>query len=436
MLDLSSLGKVFKGEPQPAAKPVVAALVVREHAPALMEQVTKALKDNGWNTDKVTKNEDGTITFAQTDDLTGGKPVRVSNELILVVKGFDMSNVFGDDNAEFADIMTGNGFYGGLNNAFDALYATVAKSLNGATTPDDASTPIKKALGAFSGYVSELVASLPASAFKADTAIHAVIKKGLSNPEVPAKPSGVAQNDWDKLDAGGKLQWIKDSTNTPGNGSTQKGADVETAKKLAPHVGGNNSILMYADIIPKSPPPNITQNDWDKLDANDKIAAILTFSASNTGTPHAGPTYKAEDRPADVAVEVWDKMADADKGAAIEKSKAVKTAGSREELMQKLLGTITAQFTDFKASIGNQVQAIATKVEGQATEMAKIVKTVDETARKSDTALQTLKTTVAAGAGAGDTPAAGGAEKVVKQDPRSGAFDTGMMRRNAVKRAV
>ena len=144
MLDLSSLGKVFKGEPQPAAKPVVAALVVRDHAPALMEQVTKALKDNGWNTDKVTKNEDGTVTFAQIDDLTGGKPVRVSGELILVVKGFDMSNVFGDDNAEFADIMTGNGFYGGLNNAFDALYATVAKSLNGATTPDDASATVAK----------------------------------------------------------------------------------------------------------------------------------------------------------------------------------------------------------------------------------------------------------------------------------------------------
>lgn len=70
-------------------------------------------------------------------------------------------------------------------------------------------------------------------------------------------------------------------------------------------------------------------------------------------------------------------------------------------------------------------------VAGEVGEVAKAQKSlegrVDEIARKADNAAQAVKTTVVAGAGAGDEPAKGAPVKKSDSDPRTGCFDTAFL---------
>lgn len=84
-----------------------------------------------------------------------------------------------------------------------------------------------------------------------------------------------------------------------------------------------------------------------------------------------------------------------------------------------------------------QLSALSEAVKGVSGEVAKVAKSqgelsgrVDEIARKAETATQAVKSTVVAGAGAGDEPAQTQAvKKSGDTDLRTGCFDTGFMRR-------
>lgn len=88
-------------------------------------------------------------------------------------------------------------------------------------------------------------------------------------------------------------------------------------------------------------------------------------------------------------------------------------------------------------AVMEQLSALSEAVKGVSGEVAKVAKSqgelsgrVDEIARKAETATQAVKSTVVAGAGAGDEPAQ--TQQVKKSgdsDLRTGCFDTGFMRR-------
>lgn len=82
-----------------------------------------------------------------------------------------------------------------------------------------------------------------------------------------------------------------------------------------------------------------------------------------------------------------------------------------------------------------QLAALSNAVKGVVGEVGKITEKQEklelqfvETARKADNATQAMKTTVIAGAGAGDEPAKGAqVQKSEKSDPRTGCFDTAFL---------
>ena len=81
-----------------------------------------------------------------------------------------------------------------------------------------------------------------------------------------------------------------------------------------------------------------------------------------------------------------------------------------------------------------QLSALSEAVKGVVGEVGKIAEKQEklegqfaETARKADNATQAVKTTVVAGAGAGDEPAKGAQVQKSDSDPRTGYFDTAFL---------
>ena len=146
----------------------------------------------------------------------------------------------------------------------------------------------------------------------------------------------------------------------------------------------------------QKPPPNPAkkQEEAQKDDA--------------TPAPTDKPAEKPGDKPAD---KPGDKPAPAPK-LRVEKSDVT-------EILASLKGVTT------------QLSALATKVDGLATEQVAQKKTLDEVVQKADTLSTTLKTTVTAPPSSReDRPADGMRMRVQKDDdPRTGNFDTAFMRK-------
>jgi hypothetical protein len=462
MIDLSGIGRTLKRAVQKHEPPAIAGFIVLDNPdPVFMENVQKAVKDHGFSIEHVTKHDDGTVVFAQDDQPVEGTLLRLSDQLLVVMKGFDQYSEDLRENADFNELVAANGFFAGLAGAIQALYSTICAALEDADSPMDAGPDVKDALGKFSGYVQTLVSSLPSNAFKLDHVLQDLARKAAEAKNSPIDlkkipttcPKGISQNDWDALDDTAKLKWVADSTNSPAPGTTQK-ADM---KKI-----DSNTMLEIEELM-KQPPLGSDGTKWVSMSLGDKVEAWKAsfVNANNQGAQDgkngtqggvqidvSNPTAKAPsvkagdkgavtdptqggttavkadngdddddgpEKPEDMSPEDWDALSDEDKMKA-----------SKRDHRRKRDAALTAVVSSV-AALAQQVTGLTTKFDEQVKAMTT---KIDDAARKSDDALAKIKSVVPAAPPADDRPANGGGKTPARKaddDPRSGAFDTAFL---------
>jgi hypothetical protein len=190
MLDLGKIAlRALKGE---SAKPQVqiAALVTNGHDEATTAKLVAALKAEGFETGKVTKNEDGTMMYAQVENpLENATVIKASDELLVVVKGFDSSccEPGASQGGDFNDQVNARGFLPGVSTAMDVMYSSVLDALYSSSSPSEAQGKIKEVTAKFDAYVGALAGNLPTKAFKAESVVGAALK--AAKAEVATKPA-------------------------------------------------------------------------------------------------------------------------------------------------------------------------------------------------------------------------------------------------------
>lgn len=214
---------------------------------------------------------------------------------------------------------------------------------------------------------------------------------------------------------------------------------------------------------------NVLQKAESSQDAATKVNSILSSFSTYVGTMTKGlpvaafkadmsvsevvksakekskTTPGADDKaPEGADPKEWAKMSPEQKAEWKAKAKAKKdeadAAAAKSEGEQAPAAGESAPAAKSEQSDGGLKEVLAqlgelTKtVQGVAGEVGEVVKAqkslegrVDEIARKADNAAQAVKTTVVAGAGAGDEPAKGAPVKKSDTDPRSGCFDTAFL---------
>lgn len=205
MIDLSNPMSLFKRLTQKSeTAPAVSALVIPDQGDDHTAKVAAVLKDQGFNVETVVKNEDGTVMFSQVDDpLDAAQMVRMSDNLLIVVKG--------------GDLPVGElGFLPGLDASFSLLGMTVREALLGGTPADEVASVVKEAVSKFEKDTMALVSAIPQSVFKADSTISELEVQTLEADNQSAtnteevvekadaakfqKPDDVEQEKWDAMD--------------------------------------------------------------------------------------------------------------------------------------------------------------------------------------------------------------------------------------------
>jgi hypothetical protein len=379
MIDLTSIASVFKREAltkKDPVKPTVSAIIVyAQKNEDVAARVRKAITDNGYSVETVTKNADGqTIMFAQDKEpLKDAQLVRLSDTMVVAVKGFQPQNP-NLDGTGFEDSAASKNFHQGVDSALDVLFDKICTSLGAAKSEQDAATTVGGLLDGFKKYVVGMVSNLPTAAFKVDLAV-----KAATEPKTPAEkgdilslddieallskqcPTSMGENDWGNMSTHDKLTWLLDSTNTK---------KVETPLLVKTEPG---AVVPPAVAPPVPVPP---------------VPVPVVAGAPGTGNPTEAELAKAKEE-----------------------------ADKRDK---KLLDAITA---------------MSAKVDGITTTMATVVekqKELDTTlagvVQKSDDLSKKLAGTVAAGAGPEDLPR-NGKVTTIKEDPRTGCFDTAYLKR-------
>ena len=210
MLDLTSLKNVLKRESAAKGDAAISAVVVDGRTDEHQEKVKAILTTNGFAVDKATKNEDGTVVYAQTTDAAvEGQIIRVSPEMLVVIKGFDAQAM--SENAVFSPETTANGFFPGV----DAAVAGIASQLQAALV---SKADVSEKLNQFGVYVLGL-SSLPAQVFKADAELQALIpvetvaKGDVLSIEalLKAAPLGSDGTAWSAMSTVDKISWLLQS---------------------------------------------------------------------------------------------------------------------------------------------------------------------------------------------------------------------------------
>jgi hypothetical protein len=422
-INLSGLGKAVMSAKKAEPKPSVSAVVVLDNPDAAyMEGVTNALKEQGFSVDRATKNDDGSITYAQDNTpIEDTQLVKVSDQLLVAMKGFDVYSESLRENCDFNEFVAASGFFTGLSTAFDGLYATIGASLHSADDQTDVATSVSDALGKFSSYVTSLVAGLPATAFKADQSLQLLARKSSEEKNTDLKdlptdaPKGITQNDWDEMGEDDKLAWIKDSTNQSPQGGTLKEDAMTNATKT-----DNNTILALAEFLKKAPSGS-DGTAWAAMSDVDKLAWYTSsYNAANASGAQVG-----NDIPGG-AVPAAKSEAEAAAETAVAAAVATETAAA-EARIAKTESDI-ASLAGAMGKLAESVNTMVAKMDAQSTNFATQIEAI---AQKSDVTLSKVAGVVIAPASAGDTPA-GRVQSIAKSDstdPRSGSFDTAFIRK-------
>jgi len=168
MLDLYKLGRSLfkKADPKPE---IVAAILQKG---ANLEQVATIFKEAGLDPkDFVQSEKDGIVTVAKTDADKAEDTVvlTVSDDVALVVANVKKAfEGYAGTATDFGVVMATEGVYPSLCVANEALHKTIGNILFKASSPDEASAEVAKAIDAFKGYVTGVLGSVPVQAFKVD----------------------------------------------------------------------------------------------------------------------------------------------------------------------------------------------------------------------------------------------------------------------------
>lgn len=229
-IDLSSFQRTMKRDTTTKNDtPAVQAVVVEFRDDAYQTQVQTVLKANGFAVDKVTKNDDGTVMYAQAEgSVDEGQIVRVSQDMLVVAKGFDSAKL--SEATGFSPDVAVEGYFPGM----DIAVAGMGKALN---TGLVAKADVQKTVQLFGQYVQGL-ATLPAPVFKADAEIQALTpaKKGdILDIEalLKAAPMGSDGTDWAKMSTVDKISWMLQSFTTKADGCP-KGMNPFEWNKMTP----------------------------------------------------------------------------------------------------------------------------------------------------------------------------------------------------------
>jgi len=362
MLDLNKPGlfsRVFKAE-EKLPEVTIASIGIMDVSEVQLEEIKAALTSAGLSGDRVIKQDDGSIMFAQDETPTEGHIVRVSDNMAVVLKGFDPHADKLVD-AVFDEELETEGFFQGVPAAIDLLKSRVIKS---------------DVLEKFNTYAMALTEALPEAVFKADEAIREIVCK------------------------------------------------------TAIPVNGNNCLIDLSK-IPTAAPASLSQNSWDNLTTGDKVNWLIDkwFAGSAGANKNTVPAFKmdkkaipAKIKPKNLSQDEWDGMDDEGK------EKACKSEILRENLdISELLESMRDCMTDLTA----QVTSLTTKADSTSGVVTAMGVRVDEIARKSDTALKALKSTVIAGGVQADDPygKTQKSESQIDDDPRTGFFDTAFIKR-------
>lgn len=164
MVDLAS---VFKRE-KPAATQAEIVGVVTMKSEKLAD-ITAQITEAGFAVEKSEVMEDGSVVFAQAEDLTGeASVVRISDDAAIVVKGlrpYSMDITTGDGTT-FADMCKAQGFYPGVGTMVDVLRNSVLTVAEKSDNPGKAATAVSKMFDEAKAYAVSLVNALPSKAFK------------------------------------------------------------------------------------------------------------------------------------------------------------------------------------------------------------------------------------------------------------------------------
>jgi hypothetical protein len=171
-LDLS---RIFKRE----KPPTILAVVVNKAE--VSEDVQSIIKEAGYSIDSSEVKEGCTI-FKQFESLEGAVPVKLNDDLVLLVKEDDM--VTGVTKAEeswageFYESMQCDGYYAAFGPAASYMTSTLSYALYKAESVDEAKKAASEIIGAFTDYTLGMIGAIPASAFKMGEAV----AKSFSDP--------------------------------------------------------------------------------------------------------------------------------------------------------------------------------------------------------------------------------------------------------------
>lgn len=276
-INLSSIGRILKGE-KPAApvQPEITGIVVFDHGPESMPAMMLAIKSEGFSVDTAIKNDDGTILFSQGDHgAEGSSIIKMSDEMALVVKGFDPYNTNGmSKTSTFAEQATTQGFYGSLYNAAETLSTRVRDILSNSVSKSEGVTSVKKALMEYEGYVGSLMTALPEAAFKADTSINSAVTIGKMDKASKASKTKMTPEEIAAAEEAGetKAEEAKETVAKKSNPLTNSPVDAEVPLAVAPV---NEAPAAAVDgPTDAEVPAATTKSDMEKM--MDAITALTT----------------------------------------------------------------------------------------------------------------------------------------------------------------
>lgn len=496
-LDLSKpsmISRILKGE----AKVEITGVGIYQNLAA-----ETALKDNGFDVHSGKLMDDGTVLYGQGGSVDPeGMPIKISDHMMVVVKGLDLSGTMTGD---FAEMMSTRGFFGGLDAAGQGLQELLisccySDGSDQATMASEAGEVIDE----FKAYIVGLIRALPVAAFKADKAVQeismlaqkggpgsGVYERNSENSKGSAQLSGlskdipggkmkdgalhVPQGEYSD-DTGGyagttavsdaleKAGWTEnpDATGESGydtagfmqydkGGASLKvdfsGDDVvvrshSASKKANDYIQSrrikmNKTPVLKADVIAieaqlaKAPEGFQGGADgWSAMSAVDKIQWLLSWRNQDHAKPAVNLVGKAEGmvKPEDMDQKEWDDLDDAGKELACKGKKTCDDPVVKIELVKTDQPNMKP-ITEGLAALTAAVTGLTSKIEQTDKAVSSLSKTVDENARKSEALAKQVGGVVVAPPAGGDRPA-GDKEPAQKKDtdPRSGVFDTGMLR--------
>ena len=270
--DLSSVFKRAK----PAAEPVSVVGVITLKSDGF-ESVKGQIEEAGFSVTKSAELEDGSVVFAQVEDMPADAVVvRVSEHALLALKGFSPYNMSMQmaDGQSFADLCAAQGFYPGIGSMVDVLRSSVLQLAEKSDSAETTAVDVGKLFDEAKAYAVSMVSALPAMAFK----LESVFPETGTDPEVEvvAKSDEAAAAEAVQVDKHAKMP--PDAEDDPATGD---GGKDETAEDKAARLAKMKA--MKAD----APAPSLTPADVAGLvsealaEATKKMETLLSGMATN-----------------------------------------------------------------------------------------------------------------------------------------------------------